>query len=182
MLRFNNSRLFGSSKRLLALFLSVLSFGGTVTHGSDNRGCNISNNSGNQNEECIVGISMNNPGIGDLISRIGHLQNINKEELVQIFETDFLPIIFRDFANITRFRVVNVHRERLSNMILCYWDISPAYATHLINLLWMGSLLICLNEGPAEMVRMMNDFRNWNRNNIGIYDLYYYFVEKTKQQ
>ena len=184
MSRFNDSKLVGSSKRLLALFLSALSFGGAVTHGVNNRVFSISNNSGNQNDGsfCPTGMAVNNPRCGDLLHRIGHLREMDREELVQIFESDFSHIVLRDRENINRFGLVDARRELMRNMIRFYSQLLPGRGPHFMNLLWAGSLFILLNEGYNGIENMKADFRNWNRNNISVNELHNYFVQKTEQQ
>ncbi len=183
MSRFNDSKLVGSSKRLLALFLSVLSLGGTVAYGrrpNSNKRPNRSNNTGNQNmvPQFEIGMTIDNPGYVNLCNRIGNLEEINKEELVRIFEDEFWNIINRDGRNITRFGVWDGFKGILINSIQEYRQIIPQHGTHIINLLWSGGLFILLNEGRDGIENMKADFRNWNRNNISVNELHNYFVQK----
>ena len=183
MSRFSGSKLVGVSKKLLAIFLSVLSFGGTVAYGKVCGGANrvcITEDDQNMGRGLAVGIMINNPRYVDLRNQIGNLEEINKEELVRIFENEFWNIVLRDERKITRFRMQDVYKEVFRNFIHVYERMILQPGPHFINLLFSGSLFILLNEGPDGIENMKEDFRNWGHPDISVNDLYNYFIQKIE--
>ena len=181
MFKFNNLKRLLFNRRLLAFAFSVLSFGSIAAYGKVVNFTNVqeSNNGGGRVIRLRLGVGVNNPRYENVHNRMKEIRELNIEELVQIFENEFVPIIRRDADTIN-----NVGAIDNFNLFLLEWiddERAMQNRSYFINLLWAGGIFVFLNEGFEGIENMQEDFRNWGHTDISVNDVCNYFMQKIER-
>jgi len=164
-------------KKIIGVGLVALSLGSSVAvcGGDEDK---LDKNKGRKYPSIYLelGPAVDNIRYTDLCRETKCLEELDKEELVSIFEKDLEYIIKRDTKISQEEGNINKIQETLENQFFHYIDFPTE--NFFINLLWSGSFRIVLNEGIESIETLKNDFKKWPNKKITVEDLIKYFAKK----